>query len=443
MKFKKSGQILLALAVSLGLSFGLTSCVNDYTVAYLYVTGSYQNQIGAFKISNNTGNLTPIFKSPFGSGGTDPVRAVVSTTGRYLYVLNAGSPGKPDANGNFTYAGANISVFSVGGSGVLAFQKSYFSQGSGAARFALSPTGNYLYVLDEYSPAAGMDASGNPMINSTTPVAGMSCQDSSGIYHPVGDITVFSVDNNTGRLSLVTNNQLQTPTGAQLPYFPVGCAPIDFKVTGAYILTADTSDPLTGNHFTVFPYSESNTTGQLTTTQNSEFVTGASSISAISSNASGSFIYILDPVNNDIWYYTVGSGGLLQAVTGSPTVNSETTAGNPIQLTSDNKGKFLYVANYGPSTGQSNANSDITAYTIASNGVLAPTAKGVFGTGSGPECIIEDPSNQYLFTANFNSNTVTGQVLDPSSGELTNMRNKSSFPTITNPTWCVADSHTY
>lgn len=441
MKFKKSGQVLLALAVSLGLSFGLTSCVNDYTVAYLYVTGSYQNQIGAFKISNNTGNLTPIFGSPFGSGGTDPVRALVSTTGRYLYVLNAGKA-TTDSSGNITYSGAGISVFSVGGSGVLAFQQSYTSQGFGATRFAMSTTGSYLYVLDEYSPAA-TNSSGTPILGSTTPVPGMSCRDSSGIYHPVGDITVFSVDNSTGRLSLVTNNQVQTPTGGQLPYFPVGCEPIDFKVTGAYILTADTTDPVTGNHFTVFPYSESNTTGQLTTTQNSEFVTGAASISTISSDSSSRYIYILDPVGNEIWYYTVGSGGLLQAVNGSPTANSQTTSGSPIQLTSDNKGKFLYVANAGPSSGQSTANSDITAYTIASNGFLAPTAPGVFGTGSGPQCIIEDPSNQYLYTADSNSNTVTGHVLDPSSGVLTDMRRESSFPTVTNPTWCVADSHTY
>ena len=65
----------------------------------------------------------------------------------------------------------------------------------------------------------------------------MACQDSSGIYHPTGDITAFSVDSNTGRLSLITNNQLQNPSGGQLTYFPVGCGPVDFKVTGGYVLT--------------------------------------------------------------------------------------------------------------------------------------------------------------------------------------------------------------
>ncbi len=442
MKFKNYGRIFLALVVSLGLGFGLTSCANDYTVAYLYVTGTQYNQIGGFKIRNNTGNLITIGGSPYGSGGADPVRMLVSQTGRYLYVLNAGQVVTNSANGNISYKSANISVYSVGGNGILAFQQSYTSQGYGSFRFGFSASGSYLYVLDEYAPSAGTDSTGAPLLASPTLQPGLECQDSKGIYHPVGDVTAFAVDSNTGRLSLITNNQLQGPTGASLTYFPVGCGPIDFKVTGGYALTADTSDPVTGNKLTVFPYAISNSTGQLTTTQNTEFSTGAASISAIGSSQSQSYIYILDPVANMIWYYTVGTNGLLQSVNGSPTSNSATNAGNPVALTSDSKSKFLYVANAGPSTGLGQATSDITAYTIASNGVLAPTAPGVFPTGSGSQCILEDPSNQYLFTADFNSNTVTGKVLDPNSGVLTDMRNQSSYPTVGNPTWCVADGHT-
>lgn len=441
MTFKKFGQVFLALAVSLGLSLGLTSCVNDYTVAYLYVTGAQYNQIGAFKISDNTGNLTPIPKSPFGSGGTNPIRELVSTTGRYLYVLNAGTPAT-DTTGNTTWASANISVFSVGGNGVLAPQQSYPSQGYGATRIAFSQNGGFLFVMDEYSPAAGANGAGDPLVGSMTPVAGMQCQDSSGIYHPTGDITVFSVDSSTGRLSLVTNNQVQDVSGNPLTYFPVGCEPIDFHMTGAYLLTADTSDPITGNRLTVYPYSVNTTDGQLTTTQNTEFVTGAQSISTIEASASQSYVYILDPLANNILYYTVGAGGLLSPVSTSPTPNSQTSAGNPIALTTDSKNQFLYVANAGPSNSVGQINSDITIYTIASNGALAAISKGVTGTGSSPQCILEDPSNQFLYTADHDSNTVTGKVLDPSSGLLTDLRNKSTYTTVGNPTWCVADSHT-
>src|SRR5580698_5067506 len=109
MKFKKFGQISLALVVSLGLGFGVTSCSNDFTVAYLYVTGSQYNQIGGFNILNNTGNLKAVSKSPFGSGGTNPIRAVVASNGRYIYVLNNGKA-STDASGNVSYTGTNIAV---------------------------------------------------------------------------------------------------------------------------------------------------------------------------------------------------------------------------------------------------------------------------------------------------------------------------------------------
>jgi 6-phosphogluconolactonase len=433
MKFKKSGQILLALVVSLGLCLSITSCTVDYTVAYLYVTGSYYNQIGAFKEANDTGNLTAIPNQPFGSGGTNPVRAIVSTTGRYLYILNGGTIQ------NGAYNGANIAVFSIGGNGVLAPQQTYLSQGNGSIRFAFNSTGSFLYVLDQYAPVSGTQ------ISSPTQSATFPCPDptTSGVYHPVGDVTVFSVNSNTGRLSLITNNQQQNSSGTQLTYFPIGCNPIDFKVSAAYVLAADAGpEPSTTNTQTVFEYALNSSTGQLTLTQNTELVTGANKISAISSDAASKYIYVLDTGLNQIFAYTIGTNGVLQSVSQSPYSNSQSVSGNPVQLTSDSKSKFLYVADAGPSSGITNPSSQISGFSISTNGVLAQIAGAPFPTGSGPQCIIEDPSNQYIYTADFNSNTVTGHVLDPNSGVLTDLRNATSYATVQNPTWCVASGHT-
>src|SRR6185437_14332178 len=128
----------------------------------------------------------------------------------------------------------------------------------------------------------------------------------------------------------------------------------------------------------------------------------------------------------------------------SPTSNSQSVAGNPIALTTDSKGQFLYIANAGPTGGAGQANSDISGYFISSNGALQnlPGKDFPVGTGSGPQCIIEDPSNQFIYTADYDSGTVTGHVLDPRSGDLDKLRNKTQFATVGNPTWCVADSHT-
>ena len=438
MKFSKFGRIILALVVSLGLGFGITSCSVDFTVAFLYVTGSQYNQIGAFQIANNTGNLKTVAGTPYGSGGTNPVRSLITSSSRYLYVLNAGTPSS-DPSGNITYQGANVSIFSVGGGGNLAFQQSYTSQGTGSYRFGFSSTGSFLYVLDKYMPQK--NAAGDIVNSSPTQSTAFPCPDPNtpGLWRPVGDLTAFSVDTNTGRLSLITNNQQQDSNGTQLTTFPVGCNPIDLKVSAGYIFVTDNGpEPTTGLTQAVFVYALNATTGQLTLTQNSELPTGAVQISAIGADQGGRYIYILDTGGNQIFYYTVGSNGLLQAVTGSPTANSAPGV-NPVALTSDSKTKFLYVANAGPTSGTTNPSSVITGYTIAANGVLAPLAvQSPIGVGSGPQCVIEDPSNQYIYTADFNSNTVTGKVLDPNSGLLTDLRNATSYATVGNPTWCLA-----
>jgi len=285
------------------------------------------------------------------------------------------------------------------------------------------------------------NAAGDIVNSSPTQSTAFPCPDPNtpGLWRPVGDLTAFSVDTNTGRLSLITNNQQQDSNGTQLTTFPVGCNPIDLKVSAGYIFVTDNGpEPTTGLTQAVFVYALNATTGQLTLTQNSELPTGAVQISAIGADQGGRYIYILDTGGNQIFYYTVGSNGLLQAVTGSPTANSAPGV-NPVALTSDSKTKFLYVANAGPTSGTTNPSSVITGYTIAANGVLAPLAvQSPIGVGSGPQCVIEDPSNQYIYTADFNSNTVTGKVLDPNSGLLTDLRNATSYATVGNPTWCLA-----
>src|SRR5271168_4893144 len=144
MKFRNVGQVLLALVVSVGLSIGVTSCTNSYTVGYLYVTGSQYNQISGFNINNQTGKLSPVKKSPFGSSGANPVRILVLSGGRFVYVLNQGDASTP----------SNISLFQVGGDGVLTFQANYYPQGNHSVSMVADSSGSHLYILDEYAPTA-------------------------------------------------------------------------------------------------------------------------------------------------------------------------------------------------------------------------------------------------------------------------------------------------
>ena len=97
MKLTKFGKALLLSALSAGVVLSVTSCIQSYSVGYLFVTGTVTAQsngagiISGFKINHNTGQLTAVNGLPVASGGANPVRAVLVQAGRFLYVLNRGT----------------------------------------------------------------------------------------------------------------------------------------------------------------------------------------------------------------------------------------------------------------------------------------------------------------------------------------------------------------
>jgi 6-phosphogluconolactonase len=438
MKFRKFGQTTLALVVSLATGLGVTSCSTDHTVGYLYVTGSQYNEISGFRIDSNLGNLFQVQNSPYGSGGVNPIKEVIANSGRFLYVLNAGCGGSGQiacpANTAANDSGANISLFTIGGGGSLSFQASYTSQGNNPVSIQADSSGTHLFVLDSTVP------------DPTTCVA----------YVPgnadtvCGDITSFNIDGNTGRLSLITNQQVKNSAGTNLTYFPVGSGPINFSVipSNSYVFTIEKGqansvngqDPQQG----VFVYA--NSAGQLTLTQNTPIITNAESLSYI--YASSKYVYLIDTQGGttagQILPYTVGTNGALQSLVHGAVENSGTVA-NPGPMLVDHQNKFLYLANQGPNLTQTSSASSVSGYNIdPTTGFLTPLTGGasgtsvVFGSGAQPECILEDPSNQYLYTANYADSTVTGAVINSTTGTLTTLRKKASFAATGQPTWCVA-----
>ena len=65
-----------------------------------------------------------------------------------------------------------------------------------------------------------------------------------------------------------------------------------------------------------------------------------------------------------------------------------------------------------------------------------------FGSGAGPQCIVEDPSDQYIYLADLYDSAVSGRVVDPNSGVLTNLRASTSYPLEGPATWCLMDGRT-
>ncbi len=274
MKFTKFGKTLLVSAISMGIIFGVSSCVRSYTVGFLYVTGTETAQSGnngiitGFKIDHNTGKLANINGLPVSSGGSNPVRAVLTLGSRFIYVLNRGV--NAEGNGDCTTAdpcqNANITEFAIGGNGVLSPQETFFTQGINPFRLLVDPTGSYVFALDHDSIGAdGVNPATSTNPNSNCALAPI------GSLTTCGDITVFSINQTTGRLSTILNAQVtqsNCPSGTTscpLPYFPVPSNPIDFILAQGFMLTLG-GTPATGD--SIYPYTYSNAGGQLLLSQN-------------------------------------------------------------------------------------------------------------------------------------------------------------------------------
>ena len=410
MTLSKISRVVMALAATAALGLGMTACGGG-TIGYMWVLGTYYNQITGFLIDDYTGNLTTIQHSPFSSGGTNPVDILVKPGGRFIFVINAGSgaTGTPGSTG-FNSPGEAISVFSVGGGGVLTFEESYFGQGTQAVWATLDSSGNYLYVAQKYSP--DYKSTGN------------------------GSITAFSIASDTGRLTLVPNLSILNNQVPQT-YFEVGANPIMTKVgSGNCLFTLQPNS--------IFPYAINSTNGQLTVVTTGVIpINGSSSLTSINTSSS-SFIYLTDGPGNQIFSEQAGSSACsLTPINASQQTN--VLAGNydPVNSLTSANGKFLYVLNFNnPANPVSASSSSISAFTINSQGQLATLADPVdnpYAVGSGPLCIVQDPSSQYIYTSNSVDSTVTGKVLDQNRGYISDLARGSVFQTSMHPS-CLAIS---
>ncbi len=409
MKFSKFGRMVSALVATAALGLGMTACGGG-TIGYMWVVGTFYNQISGFKIDNFTGNLTVIPHSPFSANGTNPVTILVKAGGRFVYVINSGTAATPPTATSLATQATqgSIAEYSVGGEGVLTFQQTFTSQGVHPIWATFDSTGNFLYVLDEFAP----DHSGN------------------------GAITAFTVASDTGRLALLQNAAIKNPDGTQTSYFEVGANPVMTKVgSGSCLYTLSPTS--------IFPYSMSSSTGQLTLATTGAYqVPGAQNLTSINTGTgtSGSaFTYLTDAAQNLIFSLASGTGCSLSPISGSQQTNVATTA-NPVNSLTSANGRFLYVVNQSSTSGtQTTANSTISAFTIDSSGRLATLAdsQNPYSTGSGPVCLAQDPSNQYLYTSNNTDNTVTGKIIDENRGVLSPLTKGSVFPTTMKPTCLV------
>jgi len=434
MKLSLVGRWSMALFASLALGLGMTACGGG-TIGYMWVLGQEYNQIAGFKVDQYSGNLTEVPGSPFNSNGSVPVSLVIKSGGRFVYVLNQGvCPTNPQTQlvqcGYGTNTGQSIALYSVGGDGTLTFQEKYVSQGYVSQWVQMDSSGTYLYVLDKYAPGLGSGGLYNgPSPNSNV----LDPTDPNGYQ---GSITAFAADPSTGRLTLVTNSQTQV-AGVNTPFWKVGAAPIMSKSQSGCLYTVNTGLTAAGSQ-TVTPYTIGTggqlvftTTGDITINRTNTNV--ATNITSI--NGSGSYMFLTDAASNVLYGYSAtGSCGLAALNGGTTSLASDfPNTSDPVYSQIDSTGKVIYVANNSTTSTQTTTPfSSLSALTInASNQELQPLIGSPYKVGSGPVCIVEDPSNQYLYTSNYNDGTVTGfQINISTGGELSELTKGSTFTAV-------------
>ena len=412
MKLSGNGRLVLACVVSIALLLGMSACGGG-TIGYLFVlagkgaANTPGSIVNGYKIDNYTGNLTEIVNSPFSSGGSNPVNAVVLPGGRFVYVVNQGDPSN------------SVVTFSVGGDGVLTAQPPG-SGTQGGTPVWMDIGSGYLYVLDQVSPARDASGKAPACVSATNPANTAPC----------GSVEVFAITADTGQLTPVLNTSIKV-NNAGIPYFPVGPAPTRLKATAGALLVVNGDGTITS-----FGIGGG---GQLTTSANSTQVLDATGNSAITSiTTGGSYVYLTDGAQNRIFQYTV-SGGVLQPVNGSPYTNLAPNTKPVWTLTiTDGSNQYLYVLNSGNTSTQGAAGS-ISAYQVSSDSKLRPLpgTGNPFVTGGFPVCLVDDPSNQYIYSSNADG-TVTGYQIRKGLGTLNPLVRGASFTAAGTPTCLTA-----
>ncbi len=179
-------------------------------------------------------------------------------------------------------------------------------------------------------------------------------------------------------------------TLALLVFVPVGLNAQDFVYTNN-----DVAGPNSVSAFSI------GGGGILIPVPGSPFATGGTGIGGgffasnrVSAAVSGNFLYASNCGTNNVSGFSINATtGVLTAVPGSPFPTGG-SCGNGTAVAATPNGQFLYAANPG--------SNNISAFAIAANGALSPIAGSPFAAGGIPDGIKVSPDGKYLAVATAN-----------------------------------------
>jgi 6-phosphogluconolactonase len=306
----------------------------------------------------------------------------------------------------------SIAEFTISTNGELALGNTYTTPGSEPVAMAINEAGTFLFVVDFYQSGYS-DTNPGP-----------------------GELVVYPINSNGSLGSPVVSGG---NSYSALQCFPSGVSVsqnndyVYVTNTNTYVVTtappSTSSTPATPSSCpsqgTISGFSIGSG-GVLTAISGSPFTAG-STPTGIAVDPTSRFLYATDSVEDELIAYNIGSGGVLSALTNGPF----TTGTFPVNVVVDPRDEYIYVTNYNSST--------ISEYSLTqSTGTPSLGASSAISTSSPyPTCILVEPGlGRYVYTSDF-SNYVTATELNPNTGALSAVQDSPFKVSNSDPT-CVA-----
>jgi 6-phosphogluconolactonase (cycloisomerase 2 family) len=340
---------------------------------YIYVGNGNNTFIAGFGV-NSSGALSVLSGSPY-NNGVAAQSVAVTPANTFLY---AGT-----TNGIYAYA--------INSNGSIAVQNSgsAVAQDMVATQMQVDSTGNYL-LASGFGTSIGAQAIGIYTINTST-----------GLLTAVGGSPIPLYTGNGSTPAVVTPTGLLITPSNSYVYVSLGSLGVQILTLGANGALATGSTPSL-----LLPTSTST----------------SPSDQGLASDPLSAFLFVSE-INTGLRVLSIGTGGSLKEVSGSPYA----VGTGPTAVIVDPTGSYVYVANKG--------SNNISAFTLtAASGQLTAIAGSPFSSGGvQPIGIVNDNSKQFVAVINnqangssgnsdmqvFKFDTTTGGKLDPVSTATT------------------------
>jgi 6-phosphogluconolactonase len=318
---------------------------------FMYTANVQTADVWGFQVNTTTGMLTPVPGSPYSV--LNPISVVVETSAKFAYVADFTN----NKIHEYTINQANGVLTEITNSPIL-------TTGNPVA-LVLDGSGKFLYTANQ----GGNNVSG------------------------------FAINATDGTLTPLSNS----PFPAQLGTDSVAIDPVKDRLYAA-----------NGSSDTISVFDIDTGTGDLSEIAGSPFTIGSvvgDYARTIAVSPKGTSLYVADatswgPESTSVFGFLIDAAGALTPAPGSPFIAGT----DPVTLTFDTVGKFLYVAN--------SKDSSISGFAVQPDGSLTPTPSSPYTTQQWPMCFGVDPSGQSLYVGH-GSTTLLVFSINATTGALT------------------------